>query len=170
MAPNPRRQDAALDALYAKLPAIECQAMCADSCGPIASSLREKQRVETAIGKPLSCGTMTMCSALDDQPRCSAYRVRPMICRLWGLSKLMRCPYGCVPERWMDVKETAWFVAEADRIGGVTRGRNDALARAIADHKNLLAAAELLAKSVTPPTLEGRKSGISKMPKRVIDL
>lgn len=82
MAPNPRRLDARLDALYKQVPSIECRGVCDDSCGPIDGSLREVQRIEAASGKTLSCGQGAACSMLTDERRCGVYEVRPMICRL----------------------------------------------------------------------------------------
>ena len=34
---------------------------------------------------------------------CMAYKIRPAVCRIWGCmdTPLMRCPYGCVPTRWI---------------------------------------------------------------------
>lgn len=43
---------------------------------------------------------------------CMAYAVRPLICRMWGLTKRMKCPYGCVPERWVDDAEFAHILIE----------------------------------------------------------
>lgn len=33
--------------------------------------------------------------------RCSIYENRPYVCRAFGATKTMRCPFGCVPERWI---------------------------------------------------------------------
>lgn len=41
------------------------------------------------------------CPLLTPQRRCAAYESRPMICRLWGMVKKMRCPFGCRPSRWL---------------------------------------------------------------------
>ena len=40
-----------------------------------------------------------------DRRRCSVYDRRPLICRLYGTSELMRCE-GCTPERYLSEKET----------------------------------------------------------------
>lgn len=39
---------------------------------------------------------------------CRVYARRPLICRLWGMVNhpLMRCPHGCVPERWLTYEES----------------------------------------------------------------
>jgi Fe-S-cluster containining protein len=41
------------------------------------------------------------CSLLKEG-KCSIYRIRPLICRLFGLTKKMQCPFGCVPDKWLD--------------------------------------------------------------------
>lgn len=30
---------------------------------------------------------------------CGIYEKRPLVCRLYGASSIMRCPYGCKPDR-----------------------------------------------------------------------
>ena len=95
MAPNPRRLDERLDALYEQIPAIRCRGLCSESCGPIQMSAREKVRIEKASVKALGCDEH--CSMLVGG-RCSVYDVRPMVCRLWGVVEAMPCPFGCVPE------------------------------------------------------------------------
>lgn len=37
--------------------------------------------------------------------KCSVYSVRPLICRIWGCLPRMRCPFGCLPERWLSEQE-----------------------------------------------------------------
>lgn len=91
-----------LDALYDELPHIECRGKCWDSCGPVEMSLAERRRVEEAHGQPLATkdglNSCLTCTALTPMGTCSVYEVRPLVCRLWGLTETMRCPYGCVPE------------------------------------------------------------------------
>lgn len=36
---------------------------------------------------------------------CSQYLIRPFICRLWGLTQHLKCPYGCTPDRWLSEAE-----------------------------------------------------------------
>lgn len=93
-----RRERRGLDALYASLPALECQGRCAESCGPIVAGPVELARLVEATGAEPTVDDDLTCSLLVDE-RCSAYAVRPAICRLWGLVESMRCPWGCVPSR-----------------------------------------------------------------------
>ena len=121
--PNHRRQDRELDALYARLPEIKCQGYCHDSCGPIDMSIRERARIVERARKSITCGAYASCSMLTEDRRCSVYDIRPLICRLWGVVKSMRCPYGCVPEGgWLSDEDGVRMIVEADRIGGQPKG------------------------------------------------
>lgn len=115
---RPRRdRDAELEQLYAELPALDCQGRCAESCGPIAMSALERQRIE-ARGVKLMPLAMT-CPALTQLGRCSVYEVRPLICRLWGLVEQMACPWGCRPEGgFLDDATARRLLARAEVIGG----------------------------------------------------
>lgn len=98
--------DASLEALYAQVPDAGCKGLCADACGPIGMSAREQQRLAEAghhVPQPedalRSLGLFGdfNCPALVDG-RCTAYDVRPMICRLYGAADDLRCEHGCTPD------------------------------------------------------------------------
>jgi hypothetical protein len=57
------------------------------------------------------------CSLLVDG-RCSAYAVRPLICRLWGSVASMRCPHGCVPSAVLTDGRARAMLDAARTIGG----------------------------------------------------
>jgi Fe-S-cluster containining protein len=118
---------AALEALYAMLPKIECQRKCQDYCGPIMMTRLEAKRLPELICDkvPLKFGvgfhtrtpSKTLICPLLKEGACSVYSRRPAICRLWGLTDELRCPFGCEPdERWDDVRAKAWLDA-VRRIG-----------------------------------------------------
>ena len=97
--------DAELEALYAQVPEIGCKGLCADACGPIDGGLRERVRMARAGVKlpPKRSAARHMartghytCPALDNG-QCSTYAARPMVCRIWGASEDLPCPYGCQP-------------------------------------------------------------------------
>ena len=92
-----------LDALYATLPALQCQGKCQASCGPIQGSEIENDRIFLETGKVLA-DLNNVCRLLVDGA-CSVYAVRPMICRLYGIAREMACPHGCEPERWLTEDE-----------------------------------------------------------------
>lgn len=114
---------AALDALYAELPTIDCQGFCHDSCGPIDMSSAERARIaEQGVTiergawftdlRPIRCPALTMFR------QCSVYQIRPLICRIWGLTKRMPCTYGCRPSRWLSEPEAYALLGRAFTIAG----------------------------------------------------
>lgn len=99
-----RHPQVALTELYKSLPAIRCQGLCHDSCGPIVITRVEQARIRRWHGKLLpliptvqQVSTGADCSLLVNR-RCTVYADRPLICRLWGLVEGMPCPHGCRPE------------------------------------------------------------------------
>ncbi len=92
----------ALDELYAQLPDIECRGSCWDSCGSIAMSSIEHERVAAAgVDIPDSYTSRdgpSVCPALTMLHQCAVYDARPLICRAWGLTESMPCTFGCVPD------------------------------------------------------------------------
>lgn len=119
---------AALESLYAQLPKIECQRKCQECCGPIVMTRLEARRLpelsfdrmpmRTEGGPPLpgmgfvsrTPETLT-CPMLKDGV-CSVYDLRPAICRLWGLTEKLRCPFGCEPSpRWTEKQAYEWLLS-----------------------------------------------------------
>jgi hypothetical protein len=97
---------AALEALYAELPTIQCQGLCWSACGPINMSEAERERIEargvhiepfsSVRAQAWNAGAQLHCAALDRWGRCTVYDVRPLICRVWGNGRGdLACQYGC---------------------------------------------------------------------------
>jgi len=105
-----------LDRAYASLPRLDCQRKCQESCGPIVFSGEERERITRRFGffPPQHFPESLTCPLLDTQGDCSVHDIRPMICRLWGLTKSMACPFGCVPERWLTDTEAHALLAKAE--------------------------------------------------------
>jgi Fe-S-cluster containining protein len=119
---DPVSTAAELDALYAELPTIDCQGHCWDSCGPIFTSTAEHDRIAKA-GVEIRQGSFlrdgpSLCPALGMFHQCTVYDIRPMICRLWGLSRRLRCNYGCQPSRVLSEPEMYELLARAFDISG----------------------------------------------------
>lgn len=87
----------ALEAIYARLPEMQCRGLCQESCGPIGMAAVEASAIRSKHGALPVAGSDLTCSALANG-RCSIYADRPLICRLWGVVERMACPWGCVPE------------------------------------------------------------------------
>lgn len=111
-----RKQEAALEALYATLPRLECKGLCSDTCHFIAMTPLEQHRIRRTGGPEISMAD-SPCPALI-LGRCSVYRRRPMICRLWGLVEDLPCHYGCKPERYLTDAEGKRFLARVQALSG----------------------------------------------------
>jgi hypothetical protein len=111
--------------IYDKLPTVECQKLCSGSCGPIDMSDVERAEFgKRGVTAPdISCLT---CPILDWKGHCSQYDIRPMICRLWGVTEGMPCPHGCkVTPAPMPDREAMGLLAEVMETGGAQgRARN----------------------------------------------
>ncbi len=126
--PSPKLRDgfAKLDALYAQLPTIACRGQCQIACSAIVLSDLEARRLHvTTHVKPRTVpGTgapetpRERCVYLTDRGRCGAYAVRPLICRTWGLVRMLSCHHGCVPDRWLNDLEFVRLAQAIERIGG----------------------------------------------------
>lgn len=163
MARNPRRQDEQLQALYEELPHINCAGFCHDSCGPIQVSIREQDRMEKMAGVELTCGLGPTCSMLTPDRRCGVYEIRPLICRLWGLTESMPCPYGCKPERVVPDDEAMMMIFRSLQIGGRPTNLQEKTERDIQKQMRLLGEEELRRRACSiasqvlrRPTIDGR--------------
>ena len=108
-----------LDELYKSIPVtIQCQGKCQESCGPIAMTEVEFKMISDASKTIPSTTEDGTCSLLKDG-KCSVYSVRPIICRLWGMSEGMVCPFGCVPTpRYLTKKEGFEIIEKVSKITG----------------------------------------------------
>ena len=96
--------DAHLEAIYARIPDVQCKGLCQDACGPITGGHRELVRMRRAgvtllpvLAQVQRLGSEGYtCPALVDG-QCSTYGVRPAICRVWGAAEDLPCPFGCRP-------------------------------------------------------------------------
>lgn len=110
-----------IKAIYAELPAIECQRECWRACGPIAMSHAEADQVSAHIAEfPLRLpmeGNDNLCPALSLLGNCMIYEVRPLICRLYGLVQVLHCPHGCLPEQWVSNREARNLMERLESLG-----------------------------------------------------
>lgn len=113
-----------LEVLYARIPKISCKGLCADNCTVILMTPLERRRLQTS-GRvaPNALEVLKMakpvCPLLCPATRaCTAYELRPLICRLYGVVARLRCPYGCKPERWLSQSEQDDILREIEEIGG----------------------------------------------------
>lgn len=85
--------------LYLKIPSSTCKKGCFDCCTFIIQSTPDELKAmggyEYKDGK---------CVHLVDG-KCTVYQSRPLVCRIYGTSEIMRCD-GCTPERYLSEQET----------------------------------------------------------------
>lgn len=94
-----------LDELYASIPDARCTGECLVGCGSVGMTPLEQRRIRDETGLQFEAvsafallpvvsplGSTQQCPALRDG-RCTVYEVRPLVCRLWGSSKSLPCPF-----------------------------------------------------------------------------
>lgn len=86
-------------ALRNRIPAFKCIPGCHDCCGPIPFSKWEWEQV-----KDKRRATAIDCPYIG-KDGCDIYKHRPIICRLFGTTPRLQCPYGCAPERMLTDEE-----------------------------------------------------------------
>lgn len=92
-----------LKALYDAIPGFQCRPGCSDCCGPVPFAPVEWKRIKLAK-TGIACDS---CLYLVDS-KCSIYRDRPFLCRLFGATEdaKMACPHGCGPEHPLNQRQT----------------------------------------------------------------
>ena len=129
---------AELRAIYACIPPLECQGLCQQSCGEITMTELERDRIRQALGHELPpmpgvpsvlnpSGACHECPLLSFDGRCTVYSVRPLLCRLWGAvdDPLMRCPWGCRPQRYLTNTETRRLIQRLEDVDERLYGREE---------------------------------------------
>lgn len=106
--------------IYERIPDINCKGLCHESCGPIAMSPVEEARIESKTRQPApsikNVAADFSCCRLDEQKLCSIYTHRPLVCRLFGVVKAMRCPHGCEPNEWLPEPQARKLQKALDKI------------------------------------------------------
>lgn len=129
--------DELLDRVYARLPLVSCRGLCQVGCGSVVMAgmeqtrIRERHGVELPLAGVFGANTArtalglpdNRCPALDRAGRCRVYLDRPLVCRLYGVVRGMRCPYGCEPERWLPEHEARALIASVEELSRSACGR-----------------------------------------------
>lgn len=131
---KPSAAEAALRDLYARVPEVACKRLCGhDYCGPIAMTHLELAVLTASAPtpedvQPFGPGTVIMgdgsdsyigaqCPLFDwSNGACTAYRDRPLLCRIWGAMEKLRCPHGCEPTQMLTNAEGAMMLGQAARL------------------------------------------------------
>lgn len=130
-ASRPKIPPKALRDVWAKVPGMkDCKGLCSDSCGPIPVSSLERSILEERTGKELRADGPGFDCALLRNGLCTAYAVRPLVCRIWGAVEGLPCGHGCEPERVLAAEEALALFKEVEEIAGddADRAMRDMLA------------------------------------------
>jgi len=109
---------ARLEAIYNRLPKIVCKGKCFVACGPIPLTFIEAERLRLSTHKKPRHLPDRSCIYLSSEKRCTAYAIRPLICRIWGATRGMSCMHGCKPERWITPQEQIALGVEVEQLCG----------------------------------------------------
>lgn len=112
-----------LEAIYARIPAMECKRLCHTACVEPRLAPAEIRNVEKAMLRPVRAartedGVVLMgekCPLLSGVD-CTVYARRPAICRLYGTHWTLRCPHGCIPDRWLTDEEFISIMADVRKV------------------------------------------------------
>ncbi len=58
------------------------------------------------------------CTHLTNEGRCAIYEHRPLVCRLYGAVKRMKCPHGCKPKGgYLPEEKARELIKELEDLG-----------------------------------------------------
>lgn len=113
-----------LDDIWDSIPEVTCKGLCQSVCGPIAYSAIEGDEISSsgynlpAVRSHPEYGALT-CSHLTDQGCCAIHEVRPLVCRLFGAVRALKCPHGCKPEGgYLSDQDARMLLHTAQRLSG----------------------------------------------------
>ena len=108
-----------LEAIYKKIPQLDCQGHCYKSCTVIPAETIEVKRAREKLSfnpflisnrnieNAKLTGHVPACGALKNK-RCTIYSIRPTICRLYGAAEGLECAFGCQPKQKELTKQEAY--------------------------------------------------------------
>jgi Fe-S-cluster containining protein len=152
-----RDVSAELQSLYDSMPKLQCQGHCHSSCGPIEMSAAEHKRIHERTGKAVDVNDCLTCNMLSPITKtCTVYDIRPALCRLWGLTEGMPCPWGCRPEGGLIPDEEGFrFIARAMDIGGWPDGWQGATLKRVEKALSDPEVVRMMRSMLLKPTKEG---------------
>jgi Fe-S-cluster containining protein len=105
-----KKDIAKLEAIYKRIPDVECKGLCHPSCTLVPAEDIEIKRARKKLSyNPFkvsnkdvettkTTGKIPSCGALKNE-RCTIYSIRPAICRLYAAAEGLECPFGCTPKQ-----------------------------------------------------------------------
>ena len=133
MSSRQEREIATLEHIYNNLPVLECKGDCFDSCGPIQVAEAERRNIlrfcksnnikfkafpkvnVRNLIQDLQNGNCRTCPYLQNN-KCTIYPVRPLICRLYGMTEKLMCEHGCMEEPAVSYELSVKLLNEIDAL------------------------------------------------------
>ena len=111
-----------IEAIYKRIPKVDCKRLCEAYCGVITMSKLEWDRICLQLRRVPKAPTSSLdCPMLKNGNECRVYAIRPAICRVWGAVKQLSCPHGCEPTGWLSDEDAHSIFEELDAISGEER-------------------------------------------------
>lgn len=105
-----------LKALRARIPdGFVCVEGCEGCCGPVVHSALEQRQIDKIGGVKQPGPGICDCHYLRGT-RCSVFSERPIMCRLYGNTPLLPCPYGGKSSKMLTMEETQEILTEYDAL------------------------------------------------------
>lgn len=84
------------------IPHFDCIPGCHECCGPVTASSEEMLELPLVNDTDRTAALAKLCCPHLDDQGCKVYEERPLICRLFGTTTRLPCPYGRRPEQMID--------------------------------------------------------------------
>lgn len=108
------KKEAKLKRAYERIPDVKCKGLCHEACAFIMMSRFEKKKLDDKYG---SCDYLANpCPKLTIDKQCSIYNDRPWVCRMFGTTELLKCPFGCRPETYVTDKTALAIKNQVDKL------------------------------------------------------
>lgn len=119
--------------LYAEIPKIDCKKLCQRYCANIMMSGPEFDRIRELLGYTPRSDPKDpdRCPILTADGLCGCRDVRPVICRVWGVTETMQCPWGCKPERYLTEAEAFALLLRSGAFQFGPMGKEEAMELAV---------------------------------------
>lgn len=111
-----RRAIEKLKQFYKLIPKSNCKGLCQDSCTAVGFTNIEGERMADAAKQAPFLAEDGHCGYLVND-KCSIYSSRPAICRLFGSTEKLVCPFGCEPDAVLSEKTSMGILSAIDKLG-----------------------------------------------------
>jgi Fe-S-cluster containining protein len=112
---TPAERQRRLEAIYAEIPDVPCKRLCSDSCSFIGTFRAERERMQAGGVTPPRMEEAP-CRHLMFNGECGVHSLRPVICRLYGATEELECPFGCKADVQLSRAEAYSIMQRVDQL------------------------------------------------------